>query len=143
MDAGEVFVIVEYCRYGNLLSYLTTHRHKFVNQVDEFGSLLPIENLSAIKTNKNGDQIEADAEMTEEEVGYCEPKHQGEIELKLYQPTSPEDIESQHPDWMINYRTNDEVDTNCLPISTRELICWSFQIARRMDYLVSKKVQSI
>ena len=81
--------------------------------------------------------------MTEEEVGYCEPKHQGEIELKLYQPTSPEDIESQHPDWMINYRTNDEVDTNCLSISTRELICWSFQIARGMDYLVSKKVQSI
>ena len=27
-------------------------------------------------------------------------------------------------------------------ISTRDLICWSFQIARGMEYLVSKKVYS-
>lgn len=28
-------------------------------------------------------------------------------------------------------------------ISTRDLICWSFQVARGMEYLVSKKVIAI
>ncbi len=32
---GELFVIVEYCRFGNLLSYLTAHRHSYINQVNE------------------------------------------------------------------------------------------------------------
>ena len=36
---GEVFVIVEYCRYGNLLSYLMAHRQNFVNEVGESGNL--------------------------------------------------------------------------------------------------------
>ncbi len=36
---GEVFVIVEYCRYGNLLSYLMAHRQNFVNEVSESGNL--------------------------------------------------------------------------------------------------------
>jgi hypothetical protein len=37
---GELLVIVEYCRYGNLQTYLIKHRKDFVNQVDEFGNLL-------------------------------------------------------------------------------------------------------
>lgn len=37
---GELLVIVEYCRFGNLQTYLVGHRQDFVNQVDEFGNLL-------------------------------------------------------------------------------------------------------
>ena len=33
-------MIVEYCRYGNLQTYLIKHRKNFINQVDEFGNLL-------------------------------------------------------------------------------------------------------
>jgi hypothetical protein len=33
-------VIVEYCRYGNLQTYLVKHRPNFINQVDELGNLL-------------------------------------------------------------------------------------------------------
>ena len=47
LTTGELFVIVEYCRFGNLLSYLTAHRHNFVNQVDGLGNLL-IDNLEEI-----------------------------------------------------------------------------------------------
>lgn len=36
---GELLVIVEYCRYGNLQVYLVNHRHKFINLVDEFGNM--------------------------------------------------------------------------------------------------------
>ena len=36
---GELLVIVEYCRFGNLQSFLINHRKNFVNLVDEFGNL--------------------------------------------------------------------------------------------------------
>ncbi len=32
-------VIVEYCRFGNLQTYLINHRNKFINQLDEFGNM--------------------------------------------------------------------------------------------------------
>lgn len=34
LKIGELLVIVEYCRYGNLQQYLLKRRNKFVNQVD-------------------------------------------------------------------------------------------------------------
>ena len=37
---GEVFVLVEYCRYGNLLSYVTNARGRFINQVNSVGNLI-------------------------------------------------------------------------------------------------------
>lgn len=37
---GEIFVIVEYCCFGNLRSYLINHRETFVSQVDESGELV-------------------------------------------------------------------------------------------------------
>jgi hypothetical protein len=30
---------VEYCRFGNLQTFLINHRNKFVNQLDEFGNM--------------------------------------------------------------------------------------------------------
>ena len=37
--AGELLVIVEYCRFGNLQTYLINHRSSFINLVDEFGNI--------------------------------------------------------------------------------------------------------
>lgn len=39
LHTGELLVIVEYCRFGNLQSYLIRHRNHFINQLDEFGNL--------------------------------------------------------------------------------------------------------
>jgi hypothetical protein len=39
MLLGELLVIVEYCRFGNLQTYLINHRNKFINQLDEFGNI--------------------------------------------------------------------------------------------------------
>jgi len=45
------------------------------------------------------------------------------------------------PDWSLNYQADADIQ-NAISntFSTRDLISWSFQIARGMDYLVSKKV---
>jgi hypothetical protein len=42
-------VIVEYCRFGNLQTYLINHRNNFVNQVDEFGNLLSDAEMQEMK----------------------------------------------------------------------------------------------
>ncbi|XP_059351940.1 vascular endothelial growth factor receptor 1-like [Daphnia carinata] len=36
---GELLVIVEYCRFGNLQTYLINHRDQFINQLDDFGNM--------------------------------------------------------------------------------------------------------
>ena len=44
-----------------------------------------------------------------------------------------------HQPWRSNYRGD---YLNIATISTRDLICWSFQIARGMGYLANRKVRS-
>lgn len=34
MLLGELLVIVEYCKFGNVHNYLFTNRHNYVNQID-------------------------------------------------------------------------------------------------------------
>ena len=44
--SGELLLIVEFCRYGNLGSYLTKNKDNFVNQVDKYGNLKRIDSLT-------------------------------------------------------------------------------------------------
>ena len=50
------------------------------------------------------------------------------------------DNQEEPPDWSLNYRVDADDEGQSQRISTRDLISWSFQIARGMDYLASKKV---
>ena len=36
---GELLVIVEYCQFGNLQTYIFNQRSNFINLVDEFGNI--------------------------------------------------------------------------------------------------------
>jgi hypothetical protein len=45
-------VIVEYCRFGNLQTYLINHRNNFVNQVDELGNLFSDAEMQEKKTTE-------------------------------------------------------------------------------------------
>lgn len=38
---GELYIIVEYCRFGNLQTYLTNHRKNFINLLDDLGNIKP------------------------------------------------------------------------------------------------------
>lgn len=42
MYSGEFYVIVEYCRFGNLRTYLKDNRDKFINLLDAYGNLKTI-----------------------------------------------------------------------------------------------------
>ena len=53
--------------------------------------------------------------------------------------TELDENQEEQPDWSLNYHA-DVNQGQSQRISTRDLISWSFQIARGMDYLVKKKV---
>jgi hypothetical protein len=48
----------------------------------------------------------------------------------------PDEVE---PEWRSNYR-GDYKNLIVKPSCTNDLICWSFQVARGMEYLASRKV---
>lgn len=117
-------IIVEYCQFGNLQNYILKNRNSFINQVDELGNI-KIEIAKQEKTeshSKSPIPQEVDATFScahqESSDGYLIPCN---IE-KLFEcdSTPPTDTGES--------------------ISTKDLVSWSYQIARGMDYLSGKKV---
>ncbi|EFX87291.1 hypothetical protein DAPPUDRAFT_44144, partial [Daphnia pulex] len=112
----ELLVMVEYCRFGNLQTFLINHRNNFINLVDEFGNL------------KTQDEMERE-------------KMPSQVETSELQPDDHPGVNSSSEILDISNSTQQHLDGNLdRPISTTDLISWAFQIARGMDYLVSKKV---
>ncbi|XP_032783017.1 vascular endothelial growth factor receptor 1 isoform X1 [Daphnia magna] len=123
MHKGELLVVVEYCRFGNLQTYLSSHRDSFVNLVDEFGN---IQSQSEKEETENTFSLHEICDRDPTASTFC---------LGLL-PTDPTASWETEPESICQYQRN-----AALPcISTRDLISWSFQIASGMDYLASKKV---
>ncbi|ESO83848.1 hypothetical protein LOTGIDRAFT_132723 [Lottia gigantea] len=92
----ELYVIVEYCHFGNVRSYLLKNQASFVNTMED----------------------------------YSDPAFEKKMEAagdknKPYYVNKPVAINS--------------ADLIGPPLTTKNLICWSFQAARGMEYLASKK----
>jgi hypothetical protein len=37
----EIFIIIEFCPFGNLKSFLIKNRNKFINELNAIGNMLP------------------------------------------------------------------------------------------------------
>ena len=103
--------MVEYCRYGNIRHYLIKKRKQFIDSLDEGRSR-----------------------------GFHARIYEARQEhARLRRPTS-----CRYTGSVLDNESN-TVDKECedfddLPLSTKDLICYAFQIARGMDYLASKNV---
>jgi len=129
ISKGDLLVMFEYCRHGNLRNYLISQRKNFINLLDP----------------KKEKETETDKIISENNVirlvlGKRSPLSSDAVQFHTQRENNGNHEEIQLSDF-------DQEDDNRVTgptgnkiISTRDLICWSFQIARGMDFLASKKI---
>nr|CAD7437607.1 unnamed protein product [Timema bartmani] len=165
----ELLVIVEFCRYGNLHNYLIRHRDHFIDQIDKKTGLMDSSigseilaraaslsakakiRYAALSFNNSGEN--SFGENARESPGYLTPRtpslppNSPGIEVDMapisMTPAGEDSMmlsnNSTQPEWRSNVR-GDYKTNNVRPICTRDLLCWAFQVARGMEYLVGRKV---
>lgn len=110
--AGEVMIIVEYCRFGNLKDVLLKQRPLFIDQIDRNEDIID----SSIKRCRL-DGIDHSSHRAGRSRGNSN-----------------------------NEQIDDDSASSALvasalpPITTSDLLCWSYQVARGMHYLSSRNV---
>ncbi|XP_046646414.1 vascular endothelial growth factor receptor kdr-like [Daphnia pulicaria] len=136
---GELLVIVEYCRFCNLQSYLIRHRNHFINQLDEFGNL-KTQNDTEDMSDTHFDTQSQTGSTVQNSTG-CDSNETIEMSnLDISFNKSIVDSEEPKPLWQCQQDVLDNADSN-ESISTRDLISyWAFQVAQGMEYLAEKKV---
>ncbi|KAF7266631.1 hypothetical protein GWI33_020129 [Rhynchophorus ferrugineus] len=141
----ELLVIVEFCRFGNLQNYLFKHRESFINQVDPRTGTIDCNIGSQVLDRLYS--VSSDNESTITPPYSMQDYREKERNVLATTPTQVTSAGENHvtlsnnsiqPEWRTNYRGDYRGDVK--PVSTTDLITWSFQIARGMEYLASRKV---
>ncbi|XP_042873216.1 vascular endothelial growth factor receptor kdr-like isoform X2 [Penaeus japonicus] len=116
---GELLLIVEYCKHGNILDYMRQHRRQFVHQISEHDN--------------------TDSPLTENRTRQCTGFGS--------RVTTSNSLNNDHSDDRSSdenrigssniYLRSITSETN---FSSKTLLLWAFQIAKGMEYLAFKKV---
>ncbi|XP_039976733.1 vascular endothelial growth factor receptor 3 isoform X2 [Xiphias gladius] len=115
---GPLMVIVEYCKYGNLSNFLRAKREFF----------LPYRDRSPKTQSQVRRMIEA-----------------GQMDQRARHPPSPSSSPLTSPQSPSSNMSNPNPAVEKLedlwktPLTIEDLICYSFQVARGMDFLASRK----
>ncbi|XP_062380357.1 vascular endothelial growth factor receptor kdr-like [Sardina pilchardus] len=114
---GPLMIIVEYCKYGNLSNYLRSKRSDFVVYKSQDGKALP--------SGSGCDLSELIKRRLESVASTGSSASSGFIEDKSYCDSEEEEEESE--------------DLYKRVLTMEDLICYSFQVAKGMEFLASRK----
>nr|XP_015207223.1 PREDICTED: vascular endothelial growth factor receptor kdr-like [Lepisosteus oculatus] len=114
---GPLMVIVEYCKYGNLSNYLRSKRGDFV--VDKG------QGRKAVTSESSPDLSELIKRRLESVASTGSSASSGFIEDKSYCDSEEEEEEAE--------------DLYKRVLTMEDLICYSFQVAKGMEFLASRK----
>ncbi|XP_063605609.1 vascular endothelial growth factor receptor 3-like [Penaeus indicus] len=155
---GELMILVEYCRFGNILDFMRRNHRTFVNQLDpETDSINP--SVARLPQENFRTSVADIVYISEGRVAFQNVDSNATCPGLF--PTSREMLLSstQHSQALTN--VDSEMSTMTLisdthnmeapsapsdpeerdkPLCSRDLLCWAFQVARGMEYLAFKKV---
>lgn len=163
---GELMVIVEYCKFGNLRHYLLRHRERFINQLNpETGKVDPdICYSPKSPTSASPGFRSACAAFAISNPVYCQQRQQHTPTLKyadLAMSATPSSRGNEfsfpvsesgsttdgflpesgnHAPLMSGSSLRDHGDLRDAALTTCDLLCFAFQCARGMEYLASRKL---
>ncbi|XP_051486419.1 vascular endothelial growth factor receptor kdr-like isoform X2 [Apus apus] len=118
---GPLMVIVEYCKYGNLSNYLRGKRGDFIAYKSQEHSDQAEKSLD----ESNSDLTELIKRRLESVASTGSSASSGFIEDKSYSDSEDDEEDAE--------------DLYKRPLTLEDLICYSFQVAKGMEFLASRK----
>ncbi|XP_077165452.1 vascular endothelial growth factor receptor kdr-like isoform X2 [Paroedura picta] len=118
---GPLMVIVEYCKYGNLSNYLRGKRGDFIACKPQGHSVSSEKGLD----ESTSDLTELMKRRLESVASTGSSASSGFIEDKSYTDSEEEEEDAE--------------DLYKRPLTLEDLICYSFQVAKGMEFLASRK----
>ncbi|KAK8780670.1 hypothetical protein V5799_017989 [Amblyomma americanum] len=147
---GELMVIVEYCKFGNLRHYLLRHRERFINQLNPetgrvdpdicYSPKSPTSASPGFRQQRHASTLKyADLAMSANPSShgneFSSPVSESGSTTHGFQPES-----GNHAPLMSGSSPRDHGDPRDAALTTCNLLCFAFQCARGMEYLASKKL---
>nr|XP_027194176.1 uncharacterized protein LOC113788910 [Dermatophagoides pteronyssinus] len=156
---GELYVIMEYCHYGNLQHFLQTNRDIFIvinydndvennnNNDDEYNNRISFmwnEKFNNNNNNKDDDRISWIAKKFN--INNNQPQQQQQQQQQSQQDSnfpwrqSWLEMKSYPNNYLNNNKNHHNNNNEWKTLSTKDLLSFAYQTAKGMDYLTSKKV---
>nr|XP_020644300.1 receptor-type tyrosine-protein kinase FLT3 [Pogona vitticeps] len=135
--SGPIYLIFEYCCHGDLLNYLRSRRdrfHKTWNDIFRQHSFSFYHNFSGHMASRNGSVIKNGSYIPLDDLGSTDTKQNLDLGYKLSGIALM--LEEEEMKYMNRRVDDEEEDFNVLTFE--DLLCFSCQVAKGMEFLESK-----